>query len=84
MQGEHWITIANSRHLLNFADSIDHKKYSFLKQKYEQLMTEPLQSHPRVCDFYTIYGGFHLFKFRQEEITGVHDVNVLSFKSSYM
>ena len=30
-----------------------------------------------------IYAAFHLFKFRQEEITGVHDVNVLSAISNY-
>ena len=84
MQGEHWIMIANCRQKLYFADSLGRKKYSFLKQQYEQMMPEPLQSHPSVCGFYTIYAAFHLFKFRQEEITGVHDVNVLSFISNYM
>ena len=79
MQGEHWIMIVNSRQKLFFADSLGRKKYSFLKQQYEQMMPEPLQSHPSVCGFYTIYAAFHLFKFPQEEITGVHDVNVLSF-----
>ena len=43
------------------------------------MMPAPLQSHPSVCGFYTIYAAFHLFKFRQEEITGIHDVNLLSF-----
>ena len=84
MQGEHWIMIANSRQKLYFADSLGRKKYSFLKQQYEQMMPEPLQPHPSVCGLYTIYAAFHLFKFRQEEITGVHDVNVLSFISKYM
>ena len=84
MQGEHWIMIANSRQKFNFADSLGRKKYSFLKQQYEQMMPEPIQSHPSVCGFYTIYAAFHLFKFRQEEITGVHDINVLSFISNYM
>ena len=83
-QGEHSIMIANSRQKLFFADSLGRKKYSFLKQHYEQMTPEPLQSHPSVCGFYTIYVAFHLFKFRQEEITGVHDVNVLSFVSNYM
>ena len=83
MQGEHWEMIANTRQKLYFADSIGRKKYSFLKQQYEQVMPDPLQSHPSVCGFYTIYAAFHLFKFRQEEITGVHDVNVLSFISNY-
>ena len=77
MQGEHWIMIANSRQKLYFADSLGRKKYSFLKQHYEQMIPQPLQSHPSVCRFCTIYEAFHLFKFRQEEITGVHDVNVL-------
>ena len=84
MQGEHWIMIANFRHELYFADSLGRKKYSFLKQQFEQMIPEQLQSHPSVCCFYTIYAAFHLFKFRQEEITGVHDVNVLSFVSDYM
>ena len=84
MQGEHWIMNANSCQKLYFAGSLGRKKYSFLKHQYEQMMPEPLQSHPSVCGFYTIYAAFHLFKFRQEEITGVHDVNVLSFISNYI
>ena len=84
MQGEHWIMIANSRQKLYFADFLGRKKYSFLKQQYEQMMPEPLQYHPSVCGFYTIYAAFHLFKFRQEETTGLHDVNVLSFISNYV
>ena len=85
MQGEHWIMIANFRHELYFADSLGRKGYSFLNnQHYKQMMPAPLQSHPSVCGFYTIYAAFHLFKFRQAEITGVHDVNVLSFISNFM
>ena len=84
MQGEHWIMIANFRHELCFADSLGRKGYSFLKQHYKQMMPAPLQSHPSVCGFYTIYAAFHLFKFQQEEITGVHDVNVCSFISNFM
>ena len=85
MQGEHWIMIANFRHELYSADSLGCKGYSFLiNQHYKQMMPARLQSHPSVCGFYTIYAAFHLFKFRQEEITGVHDVNVLSFMSNYM
>ena len=76
--------IANSWQKLYFADSLSPKKYSFLKQQNEKVIPEPLQSHPSVCGFYTIYAAFHLFKFRQEEITGVHDGNVLSFISNYM
>ena len=84
MQREHWIMIANCRHKLCFTDSLGRRKYSFLKQQFEQIMIEPLQYQPGVCGFYTIYAIFHLFKFRQEETTEVHDVNVLSFISNYM
>ena len=84
IQCEHWIMIANFRHELYFADSLGCKGYSFLNQDYKQMMPAPLQSHPSLCGFYTIYAAFHLFKFRQEEITGVHDVNVLSFISNFM
>ena len=84
MQGVHWIMIAKFCQVLSFADILGHKKYSFLKQQYEQMMPEPLQSHPIVCGFCRIYATFQLFKFRQEEITGVHDDNVLSFTSNYM
>ena len=84
MQNEHWIMIANSRQILCFADSFGRKKYSFLKQHYEQMMPDPLQSHPSVCGFYTIYAAFHLFNFRQDDFTGVQDVNVLSIISNYM
>ena len=84
MQCEHWIMIANCRQKLYFADSLDREKYNFLKQHYGQMLPEPLQSHPSVCGFYTIYAAFHIFKFRQEKITGVHDVKVLSIISNYM
>ena len=85
MQVEHWIMIANFRHDLYFADSLGREKYSFLNnQHYKQMMPAPLQSHPSVGGFYTINAAFLLFKFRQEETTGGHDVNVLSFISKYM
>ena len=70
MQGEHWSMIVKFRHELYFADSLGRTKNSFLKQHYKQRMPAPLQSHSSVCGFYTIYAAFHLFKFRQEEITG--------------
>ena len=76
--------IGNSRQKLYFADSLGRKQYSFLMQQYEQVMPEPLQSHPSVCGFYTIYAAFHLFKFRQAGIIGVNDVNVFSFICNYM
>ena len=67
MQGEHWIVIVTSGQILYFADSLGRKKYSFLKQQCEQLMPQPLQSHPSVCGFYTTYAAIQLFKFRQKE-----------------
>ena len=62
MQGEHWIMIPNSCQKLYFADSLGRKMYSFLKQQYEQMMPEPLQSHPSVYGFYTIYAVFSSLK----------------------
>ena len=77
--------IANFQHELCFAESLGRKGYSFLSnQHYKQMMPAPLQSHPSVRGSYTIYAAFHLFKFRQEEITAVHDVDILSFISNYM
>ena len=85
MQGEHWISIANFRHELYFADSLGRKGYNFLNnQHYKQMMPATLQSHPSKCGFFTVYAAFHFFKSQQEEITGVHDVNVLSFISNFM
>ena len=85
MQGEHWIMIANLRHELFFSDSLGCKGYRFFNnQHHKQTMPAPLQSHPKVCSFYTLYAVFHLFKFQQEENTGVHNVIVRSFISNYM
>ena len=67
MQGEHWIMIANSRQILCFAVSLGRKMCSSVKQQYEEMIPEPLQSHPSVCGFYTIYEAFHFFKFWREE-----------------
>ena len=85
MQCEHWIMIAKFRHELYIAEYLGCKGYSFLNnQHYKQMMPAPLQSHTSVCGFYTIYAAFHLFKFRHVEITGVHDVNVLSLISKFV
>ena len=62
-QGKHWKTISKSRQILYFADSLGRKKYSILKQQTEQMIPEPLQSHPSACGFYTIFAAVHLFKF---------------------
>ena len=84
--GEHWIMIAKFHHQLYFADSLglSINNYPFLKQNYNQMVWTRLQNHPSVCGFYTIYAAFHLFKFQQEEITCVHDLNVLFFISNFM
>ena len=84
MQGDHWIMIENSCRKLYFADSLVRKKYSVLKQQYEKIMPEPLQSNPSVCRFYTLHGAFHPIRFRQQKFTRVHDVNVFSFINNYM
>ena len=84
IQGEHCIKIQNFRHELSFAGSLGCKGCSFLNnQHYKQIMPAPLQSYSSVSDFYTIHIAFHPFKFRQEEITGFHGFNVLSFISNY-
>ena len=85
MQGEHWIMFAYFRQELHFADSLGCKGYSFFNnnQHYKQMMPAPVQSQPSVCGFYTKYAAFHLFKFQQEDIAGVHNVNILSFISNY-
>ena len=82
MQGEHWMKVRNFCQIFYFTDCLGRKKYCFFSQQYEKMMPEPLESHPSVCGFYKIYAAFHLFKFLQEEITGVHDVNVLLFISN--
>ena len=85
MQGYHWKkNIANSCQILYFDEVLGRKKYTFFKHQKDEMMPEPQQFHPSVCSWYTIYAAFHLFKFRQEENTGVHDVNVLSFITNYM
>ena len=70
--------IANFHLELVFADSlgISINNYPFLKQNYSQMVRTRLQDQPSVCGFYTIYAAVHFFKFQQEEITGVHEVNV--------
>ena len=85
MQGEHWIMIAYFRHDLYFADSLGCKPYNFFNNQHpKQMMPAPLQSHPIVCGFHTKYATFHFLKFRQQETTGVHDIEILSFISKYM
>ena len=76
--------IANSCQLLCFAESLACTICSFFKQQNEQTISEPLQSHPIVCGFHTVYAAFHVFKFWREEITGVDHVDELSFIGNYM
>ena len=78
--------IAKFRHEFYFADplGLSINNYPFLKQNYSQMIRTRLQAKPSVCGFYTIYAAFQLFQFQQEEVTGVHDVNVLSFISNFM
>ena len=79
MQGYHWIMIAKLRHQLFFDDSPGGKDYNFLRKNYKRMIPERLQLHQSPCGFCTIYAVFLLFKYGQEEFTGVHDLIVLSF-----
>ena len=78
--------IAKFHHELYFADSVglSISNYTFLQQNYSQMFRTRLQDHPSVCGFYTLYAAFHLFKFQQKEITGVHDVHIFSFIGNFM
>ena len=78
--------IANFHYELYFADSLglSINNDPFLKQNYSQMVRTRLQYHPSVCGCYTIYAAFHLVKFQQDEITGIHDVIVLSFIGIFM
>ena len=77
IQGEIWIMIAGFPHILSCEDSLD--LHSFFNQHYKQMVLKPQQSHRSVCGSHTIYTLFHVFKCQQEEVTGVHDVKLLSF-----
>ena len=83
MSGEHWVMIAKFKQQMYFADSFG-GSCNFFMQDYQKMVPVKLQSHPSVCGFFAINSAFHLFKFQQEQLTGVHDVNVLSFISNYM
>ena len=66
VQCEHSIMYANFCHKLYFADYLG--RPSFFKQKYKQMLPEPLQTHPSVCGFYRIYAVFHILKFQPEKL----------------
>ena len=68
--------IANSFHKLFFADPFGLDVCKFLKQQYKQVVPESQQSLSSASDFHIVLAAFHLFKFRQEEVTEVDDVNV--------
>ena len=80
MQCVQWMMIANSSQKLYSAEALG--RHSFLKQQYKHMVPQPLQSHSSVCGFYTMYASFRLFKFRQTELIGAHDVNEFSFISN--
>ena len=60
------------------------KKYKVVKQQYEQMMQKPLHFQPSVCGFNALHAVFQLFKVRQEEITGIHDVKLVFFIGNYI
>ena len=84
LQCEHWKVIANACQKKKIANILGRKRYTFLKQRCEQMVPEPLPSHPSVCVFCTIYAALNLFKFRQGEIKGVQDGNLLSIVKKFI
>ena len=76
--------VAKFHHELHFAHSLGLfiNKYRFLKQKYSQLVRATRSSE---CMWVlNNYAAFLLFKFQQEEITGVLDANVLFLSSNFI
>ena len=47
------------------------------------MLPEGLQFHPGFYGFPMTFATFHLFTFLHEEITGVHNINVLYFLITY-
>ena len=74
MSGEHWVMIAKIEQQLYFADSL--LGSNFPKQDYHKMIPATLQSLTSVFGFDTNYSPFQHFKFQEEEVTGVNDVNV--------
>ena len=64
---------------IHFSRLFSYIEYSFFKRHHNQMMPEPPQFHRTLCGFYSIYVGFHLFKFPREETAGVHNNNEPSF-----
>ena len=83
MSGGHWVMIAEFKQKLCFADSLG-GSCNFLEQDYQKIVLVKLQSLATVSGFYAKHSAFHLFKFQEEKVTGVHDVFVLSMISNYM
>ena len=80
MQGERWKMIANFRHKLYFADCLC--RPSFQAAVQADVSTATTISSQRLRFLHAIC-SFHLFKFKQEETTGVREDNVLSSISNY-
>lgn len=85
-KGEHWLMIARKAEKYYFADSLGRKQrqYPFLKRKYKQMIPDKLQEMDNMCGFYTIYAAYQLFKFNQENLIGLVDVDILLFISNFM
>ena len=81
--GEHWILIAKSHHELCFADSLglSINNYHFLKQNSSQMIRTIIPAYAVSTQFMPHY---ICSSFNKQEITGVHDVNVLSTIRSFM
>ena len=85
MPGEHWITVAELHHEPYLADSLGSP--STIAFFYSRITAKYFGQNFKITSVYAVSTQFlqvRLFKFQQEEITGVHDVNVLSFISNFM
>ena len=84
--GEHWIMIGRLNRTYYYADSLARAitNYKFLNQKYQKTIQQPVQKTDKLCEFYTIFAAFQLFKFCRTKLNNVHDVHVLNFISNYM
>ena len=77
---DRWKKTANYCHKRLFFKMSRIRKVQFFNQYHKRLKPVPLQSHPSIATSKKSFAVFHLFKFRRDESTRVHDVKVVSFK----
>ena len=83
---ENWILIARLDKSYYFADSLARERstYPFLTKKYRRMLLRKLQKTDNLCEFYSSYSIFLLFKLFQKNLNHVHDVQILNFFSNFM